>query len=348
RASRAVEQAQASTRTTAQDYRNTDTTNAAALGALDTTPHPPTPSPTGATTPSSTTGATTPAAPPSPAGGGGPAIPPGGPGGRPPRRPPAPDGGPGRPVSWREDLKNHFTPGELRELDTAYRKMAAQPRRGEVAGSGQLTQRERELVVRAQKLIEITPDTMMQKVIPQKTFDAYLAGTVSKDPPFDANKVGGYVARQQDATHLHTPAEIIQGNRLDYEGTPYRDTRQPIHVMEFPAGDASYQAPFGAPYAGGSGMHENWGAVQQAADDMIAVARNEGYPADGYQRVVNRWPYSGIGVTVDGEIGVPERTTPYHQIPSGSRIYEYSPDGTKVLVAEYVDKTRGWTDMRTR
>ncbi|HEU5473271.1 MAG TPA: hypothetical protein VFV67_21715 [Actinophytocola sp.] len=350
RTTRAVEQAQHGTRGTAEAYRTTDTTSAANLSAIDTTTRPPDPAGAAGTTPSGTaTAPSTPAAPPTPPGGGGPPTPPpGGPGGGPPHRPPAPPGGSGGPVSWREGLKNHFTPDEMRELDTAYRKMAADPRRGEVPGSGQLTPRERELVVRAQQLVVITPDTLMQKVLPPGALDDYLAGTIRDRPRFDANQVGGYVARQQDATHLRTPAEIIQGNRLDYQNSPFRDTSRPVHVMEFPAGNASYVTPFGAPFGGGSGTHQNWGVVQRAADDMIATAESQGLPPDSYRREVYRWPFSGIGVTADGEIGVPERTTPYHQIPDGSRIYEYSPSGAKVLVAEYVDSDRGWMDMRTR
>jgi hypothetical protein len=228
-------------------------------------------------------------------------------------------------------------------------KMAADPRRGEVPGSGQLTQHERELMARAQTLVVIDPDTRMQKVIPPGALDRYLDGTVIPTGPdrFDANMVGGYVARQQDATHLRTPADIIQGNRLDYENTPFRDTSRPTHVMEFPAGTADYTTPFGAPYAGGSGTHGNWGVVQRAADDMITAAESQGHPPGSYQREVYKWPFSGVGVTADATMGVPERKTPYHQIPTGAQIYEYSPSGTKVLVAEYGGPVRGWKDMRS-
>ncbi|MFL6142025.1 MAG: WXG100 family type VII secretion target [Labedaea sp.] len=366
RTTQAVDQAQRGTRGTAQAYRDTDAANASALSAIDSTTRPPTPhAPAGSTTstaPASSTGAgtTAPSAPPTTHGGGGPGgppgtggppppLPPGGPGGGPPPSHPTAGGSSGTPVSWRDDLRNHFTPDELRELDTAMGKMAADPKRGEVPGSGQLTQHERELLARAQQLVVITPDTLMQKVIPPGALDEYLAGTVRTDPGnrFDANSVGGFVARQQDATHLHTPEQIIDGNRLDYKDTLFTDKTQPIHVMEFPAGTADYVTPYGAPFGGGSGTHSTWGQVQRAADDMITAADTTGAAPGSYRRDVTRWPFSGVGLTAHDTLGVPERTTPYHQIPAGAQIYEYSPSGTKVLVAEYGGAARGWQDMRT-
>lgn len=105
------------------------------------------------------------------------------------------------------------------------------------AGSGQLTQRERELVADAQKLVTISPDTRMQKVIPPGDVDKYLDGSYSQ--------VGGLVARQQDAVHMSNPDDLIQGNRLDYKGTPYTPGMSEVHAIEFRAGAPdNYQIPF--------------------------------------------------------------------------------------------------------
>jgi hypothetical protein len=116
--------------------------------------------------------------------------------------------------------------------------------------------------------------------------------------------------------------------------------------MEFPAGGDSYSTPLGAPFGGGSGTHGNWGQVQRAADDMITAAETQGVSPGSYHRDVTKWPYTGVGITADATLGVPERKTPYHQIPRGSQIFEYDAAGNKRLVATYVNKAIGWRDER--
>jgi hypothetical protein len=256
------------------------------------------------------------------------------------------------PQHFRDAAKREFTPSEQKELDTVFHKMAAKPKPGEVPGSGQLTQRERELVVRAQKLVTITPDTMMQKVIQPGQLDHYLGNMKYNDERgrFDSNVVGGFVARAQDGTHLRTPRDLIQGNRLDYPGTTFDDkfkaSGAPVHVMEFPAGDTKYSTPLGAPYAGGSGQHENWTSVTDSADRMTAAAESQGLDPRSYYQSVNKWPYSGVGFTADAQMGLPERVRPYGAIEPGSVIYEYDASGSKTPVARYTGDQNGWEDLR--
>jgi hypothetical protein len=211
KASAAVDGARTQTKTAREALQNTDKTNADTLSRLKSdVDGKTTPSTASATTPSSTSGG----APTSPSSAGGsptdPPVPPGG-GSSPP--PTTPSSGGSAPRSWRDEIKDHFSPSEQRELDSAMKKMSDDPRPGEVPGSGQLTQRERELVAEAQKLVTISPDTRMQKVIPPGDVDKYLDGSYSQ--------VGGFVARQQDASQMSTPDDLVQGNRLDYKGTPY-------------------------------------------------------------------------------------------------------------------------------
>jgi hypothetical protein len=145
---------------------------------------------------------------------------------------------------------------------------------------------------------------------------------------------------------MRTPAEIIQGNRLDYENSPYKVSSRPVHVIEFPAGKSEYQTPFGAPFGGGSGTRENWRSVQGAADDMVGAAESQGHDSSSYRRDVSKWPYSGTGMTADAQNGVPERIRPYDDLKSGSTIYEYDSAGNKTPVARYRGLTLGWEDLR--
>ncbi|HET9142715.1 MAG TPA: WXG100 family type VII secretion target, partial [Actinophytocola sp.] len=344
RASRAVEQAQASTRTTAQDYRNTDTTNAATLGAIDTTTHPPTTSPAGATTPSSTTSATTPAAPPSPAGGGGAPTSGGAPPGaplRPPRPPgggtPPPTGGPGsaprRRNPWKELVRKNFSDEDYRTFERAMEKMSRDPEAGTLPGSGGLTPEERQIMARAQGLAEIRPDTMMHKTIPADGWANYESGRYTT--------VGGFVARAEDMTHLRTSEDIRLGQRLDYADTHF-NPGEPVYVLEFPAGDPSvYRSPFGSSYEPSLGQSDSDADVIAARDRMVDSAQSAGFDPGQIEPGARQWPNTGTGVTADHDLGVPEMTVRtgspggYLDIPQGARAYMIDAAGNKVLVGTF-------------
>lgn len=281
-------------------------------------------------------------------GGGDPASSPTGPGGggsgvsKPPTLPPG-GGGPGggKPgdgrnlgPSWREEADKHFTPKERQELDNAMRKLSEEPNDRGVPGSGRLTQHERELMARAQQLVTIDKDTPMQKVIPPGDVDNYLNGKYSE--------VGGFVARQQDAAHLNTPASLIQGNRLDYADTPYRSNMDRVNVIEFPATDPDrYKTPLGAPAPADHGALPTDPSVRHASDRMHDAARTVGLDSSTYNQSNYPWPYSGAGVTADPN-GVPEREMSDRMpIPAGSQMVVYDQDGNRTVSHVY-DKRRGW------
>ncbi|WP_370946093.1 hypothetical protein AB5J62_00370 [Amycolatopsis sp. cg5] len=355
--SKSVDAAALKTKAAKQHYETNELNTVDALNKTGKSVKAP-PVKEGSTTPSSA-GSTAPPAPKS-AGGSPPDNPP--PGGPPPpgggdsggHRPPGgdgagPQGPPPGPKSWRQSMEEHFTPHEMKELDRAFEKGTADPTKGQVPGSGQLTPRERDLVARAQALVDIHPDTTMQKVIPPGALDRYLDNEVtpSGDRRFNSNQVGGFVARAQDATHMRTPEEIIQGNRLDYQNTPFKpDKLDVVHVMEFPAGDSTYKTPFGAPYAGGSGTHANWESVREARAGMVDAADSAGFTPKNSESMVSKWPFSGFGMTADAHNGVPERIRPYADIEPGSTIYEYDRAGNKRPVARYWGQDLGWEDLR--
>jgi hypothetical protein len=274
--------------------------------------------------------------------------------GAPPHQPPNPPGGGGGgphgggtgrnlPPSWHEENKKHFTPKEQQELQHAMRKLSEEPTDRGVPGSGRLTQHERELMARAQKHVTIDPDTPMQKVITDKAHHGYLnperdANGVPTKPPM----VGGFVARQQDATHLNTPDAIVQGNRLDYANTPYHQGMQKVHVVEFPAGDPNhYKTPLGAPVASDHGALPTDPSVRHTSDRMHDAADTVGLDPNSHTRQNNSWPYTGAGVTADPN-GIPERVKDWQEFPDGSRMVEYDPAGNRVVTHTYDQRTREW------
>ena len=289
---------------------------------------------------------------PHPKGGSGPGRGGKGGAGSPPHKPPNPPGGgpggsnPHAPrnlgPSWHDDNKKNFTPKEQQELHNAMRKVSEEPNDRGVPGSGRLTQHERELLARSQKHVTIDHDTPMQKVITDKAHNGYLnperdANGVPNDPA----RMGGFVARQQDATHLDTPDKIVQGNRLDYGG-PYHQGMPKAHVIEFPAGDPNqYKTPLGAPVAADHGALPNDPSVRHASDRMHDAADSVGLDPNSHARQNNAWPYTGAGVTAD-PTGIPERYRTYGDIPDGAKMVEYDPSGNRVVTHVYDETSREW------
>jgi hypothetical protein len=358
RTTQAVEQAHRGTRATAQSYRDTDNTNATNLSRIDSTTNPRTTHSAAATTPSSTTptGASPTSPPTTPSGGppGGAALPPGPPpggsaGGTPPGGGPGGPGGghpgaggtpgggtPPHRESWTDTIRRNFSNEEYHRFTKALRKMAEDPSEpGRVAGSGALTPRERELMARAQALVTIEPDTPMRKVVPPGDVPKILSG--------DYDSVGGFVSRAQDGPHLTTPDDVVQGNRLDYRNSPFQPGMADVTVVEFPATDPSrYQTPFGAPQDMETNLPENSPAVRRAADDMVESAERAGVDPATYGRYISDWPYSGVGVTADAQLGIPERRMPDRMpYPDGSVMYQYDTAGNRSVVAVYHDGL-GW------
>jgi hypothetical protein len=150
-----------------------------------------------------------------------------------------------------------------------------------------------------------------------------------------------------DATQMSNPDDLIRGNRLDYTGTPYQQGMPEVHVIEFRAGAPdNYQIQLGAPHGGDSGLTANDPAVTRAGDDMITGARTAGLDPNGYHRNDSAWPYSGIGVTADADMGVPERTmTSRKDFEDGDMMYKYTAGGDKVPVARFDETIGQWVRL---
>jgi hypothetical protein len=267
-------------------------------------------------------------------------------GGSPPHKPPHVPGAPGE--HWMTTVRKNFNDKDFGDFQRAMHKMGADPKPGEVPGSGQLTRREKELVARARGMVTVEPGTLMQKVIPEHAVRGYL-GKLQPDGTYahgdwEHPTIGGFVARHQDAGVLRRPDDIIDGNRLDYANTPYKHGQSHIHTVEFPAGDkvGSYQAPMGAPKIPGEISGHN-PAVLRHTDDMLDAADRMGVDPRTYYRQVEAWPYSGIGVTAHSTMGVPEfKMTESMEIPHGATINEYDAGGRKTVIARYDEDLGKW------
>ena len=266
-------------------------------------------------------------------------------GGAPPHKPPTPHpAGPNE--HWKTTVRNNFNDKDYADFERAMHKMGADPKPGEVPGSGQLTRREKELVARARGLVTVDQGTLMQKVIPEGSVRGYL-GDLQPDGSYakgnwDKPTIGGFVARHQDAGVLTRPDDIINGNRLDYANTPYKPGQSHIHTIEFPAGDRNYQAPMGAPKIPGEISGHN-PAVLRHTDEMLDAADRMGVDPRSYYRQVESWPYSGIGVTAHPTMGVPEfKMTEPMDIPHGATINEYDAGGRKTVIARFDEDLGKW------
>lgn len=339
RATKAVENAQRGTRSTAAAYRETDTTSAQSLSKIDTTARPPTtqststpahgttPSPGASSTPTVGRGSTTPSsATQSPT---------------PTRQTPVRQS---RPVGepWTDTVRNNFSPKDFADFQRAMDKISADPVPGQVPGSGTLTARERDLVARARGLVTIEPGTVMQKIIPPDAVKGYL-GDLRSDGSYEGGSyksVRGFVARHQDAMGFNTPDSIFNGTRLDYPNTGYRTGMDHIHAIEFPAGKPdNYTTPIGAPSVPGELSGKN-PAVNRAADAMMDAMNRAGMDETAYNRNVSAWPFSGMGVTAHSS-GIPEFVIGSEmKIPNGATINEYDQAGRKTVVAVF-DKVSG-------
>jgi hypothetical protein len=223
-----------------------------------------------------------------------------------------------------------------------------------IPGSGELTQRQRELLARSLTLAPIEPNTVMVKALPPAILGRYLraeisAGRWGEIPPFDYRRVGGTVARQQDTTHLRTPPDFIRGFRLDYQGSPFRPDQRELHTMEFLAIEPrSFVIPLGAPTLQypRTGYPPNQADVRIAAHAMIDAARTAGLDPNTYRMELNPWPCSGTGITADPEFGFPERWMCFNPIPNAATIFAYDQVGNKTPVAIYRGVMLGWESFQ--
>ncbi len=188
--------------------------------------------------------------------------------------------------------------------------------------TGSLTPQERTLLLDVRDALpEPTRDTVMQKVIPPGYFDR--DGTLVQSRADDyimenngrvaVDQVGGAVTTAGDAAHLSTPAQIHDGLRLDYAGSPFTTHDPGTHIIRFQADSRSagtYEVPRRSELGGASG-YDAWGE-----------------------------PFTGNGFTKASDDVIPEYIAKDITMREGAEMWEVLDNGTQRLVA--VLKDRHW------
>jgi hypothetical protein len=175
------------------------------------------------------------------------------------------------------------------------------------------------------------------------------AGVWGREAPFNYRLVGGTVGRQQDATQLRTPADYVTGFRLDFKGSPFRADMPTIETMEFTASDPRYFViPLGAPALPYPDDHlpDNYSEVRKAAYAMVSAARGSDLDPNSYRMELRTWPYTGTGITGDPNLGFPERSMSFVEVPQAATIFEINQSAVKTPVAIYRGAVLGWEGLR--
>lgn len=138
------------------------------------------------------------------------------------------------------------------------------------------------------------------------------------------DRVSGFVHRAAEVAHLRSPAQLVGGLGLDYEGSPFSADPPEIYVMRWPAYIPSlYRIPYG-------------GRTEAAMEAM------EGW-------VVERAPFRGNGFAPSdsGDV-IAEFKVDSVRLPHGTQLWRLRADGTSQLVAMLDADGPTWTRVEER
>ncbi|WP_433150388.1 TY-Chap domain-containing protein [Actinomadura nitritigenes] len=162
----------------------------------------------------------------------------------------------------------------------------------------------------ADRLDAASETVVMQKVLRREHVQHYLEGGY--------DLVAGYVHRLQDVAELNTPAALIRGLGLVYEGSPFAPGDEEIFVVRWPAVKPSlFRRPLG-------GIDE-W---------------SMGIIPGGW--VIEKAPFPGSGYAPGDGPAVPEFKIESQRLPHGAELYRLDAAGRESLVAAYDADLRRW------
>ncbi|MFF5261133.1 SseB family protein [Actinomadura viridis] len=151
---------------------------------------------------------------------------------------------------------------------------------------------------------------IMQKVVRPEHVAHYLEGGY--------DLVAGYVHRLQDVRDLNTPARLVRGLGLVYQGTPFRSADESIHVIRWPVlRPALLRTPLG-------GIDE-W---------------SMGLVPGGW--VIEKAPFPGSGYAPGEGPAIPEFKIDSQRLPHGAEMYRIDSSGRETLVGGYDADHRRW------
>ncbi|MBO2459199.1 SseB family protein [Actinomadura violacea] len=155
-----------------------------------------------------------------------------------------------------------------------------------------------------------TETVVMQKVLRREHVQHYMEGGY--------DLVAGYVHRLQDVADLNTPAALIRGLGLVYEGSPFSPSDEEVFVVRWPAVKPSlFRRPLG-------GIDE-W---------------SMGIIPGGW--VIEKAPFPGSGYAPGDGPAVPEFKIESQRLPHGAELYRLDAGGRESLVAAYDADLRRW------
>ncbi|MFI0355607.1 SseB family protein [Actinomadura sp. 9N407] len=152
--------------------------------------------------------------------------------------------------------------------------------------------------------------TVMQKVVRPEHVAHYLSGGY--------DLVAGYVHRLRDVRELNTPATLVRGLGLVFQGTPFLPGDEAMYVIRWPAvKPALFRKPLG-------GIDE-W--------SMSIIP-------GGW--VIEKAPFPGSGYAPGEGTAIPEFKIASQRLPHGAEMYRIERSGREKLVAGYDADRRQW------
>jgi hypothetical protein len=141
----------------------------------------------------------------------------------------------------------------------------------------------------------------MQKVVAPSQVGWYL------DRGYD--RVCGFVHREQEVTHLRTPARLVSALGLRYDGSPFDPEADEIFVLRWPAFRPTlYRIPYGGRTEAAKAAMEGW--------------------------VIERAPFRGNGFAPsESDEVIAEFKVDSVRLPHGARLWQLRADGGSRLVA---------------
>ncbi|PEQ48186.1 WXG100 family type VII secretion target [Bacillus cereus] len=122
----------------------------------------------------------------------------------------------------RENLSEHIGEGFASQIDNVLKEANISNERFHNLKVKHYTELNAEEIQIMKKIRDSVPtpnqDTLLQKVISLDSVENYLKETEY------FNSVGGCVAKMEDVKQIHSPKDVYESLRLDYEGTPYTTT----------------------------------------------------------------------------------------------------------------------------
>ncbi|GAA2413709.1 hypothetical protein GCM10010191_24360 [Actinomadura vinacea] len=151
---------------------------------------------------------------------------------------------------------------------------------------------------------------VMQKVVRPEHVAHYLEGGYEL--------VAGYVHTLRDVRDLNTPAKLVRGLGLVYEGAPFSPMDEAVHVIRWPAlKPGLFRTPLG-------GIDE-W---------------SMGTVPGGW--VIEKAPFPGSGYAPGEGAAIPEFKIDSQRLPHGAEMYRIEPSGQETLIGGYDADLRRW------